>query len=241
MPLAPAVDVHAGVLAEGCALLPGAVADPVLREIEAAIAEVARGAGAPRRGGALFAVREALGVSPRLDAFLRSAALRALVAPVLGADARPVRATWFDKPPGRDWGVAWHQDRTIFVAERRDVAGFGPWTTKGGGIAVEPPREVLERMLAVRIHLDASGPDNGPLRVRLGFHDRGKLDDAQLASLGAQDEGVVVHAARGDALLMRPLLPHASTRSTRPSARRVLHVEFAAGELPGGLRFAAFR
>lgn len=241
MPLPPAVDVRAAVFADGCALLPRAVGEPTLREIEAAIAEVERGAGTLRRGGALFAVREALGQSPRLDALARSDALRGLVVPILGSDARPVRATWFDKPPGRDWGVAWHQDRTVFVAERRDVAGFGPWTTKAGMIAVEPPREILERMLAVRIHLDASGLDNGPLRVRLGLHDRGKLGDAELAALGAGDDGTVVCAARGDVLLMRPLLPHASSRSTRPAARRVLHVEFASGELPGGLLFAALR
>jgi hypothetical protein len=39
----------------------------------------------------------------------------------------------------------------------------------------------------------------------------------------------------GDALLMRPLLLHASSRSTRATHRRVLHLEYAWFPLPDGL------
>ena len=46
--------------------------------------------------------------------------------------ARPVRAVMFDKTPNANWAVAWHQDRTLPVAARVDVEGFGPWSTKDG-------------------------------------------------------------------------------------------------------------
>ena len=39
----------------------------------------------------------------------------------------------------------------------------------------------------------------------------------------------------GDALLMRPLLLHASSRSMSDRHRRVLHIEYAGFALPGDL------
>ncbi|MET0554472.1 MAG: phytanoyl-CoA dioxygenase, partial [Vicinamibacteria bacterium] len=44
---------------------------------------------------------------------------------------------------------------------------------------------------------------------------------------------------RGDVLLMRPLLLHASSKAATDAPRRVLHVEYAADRtLPGGLSLA---
>jgi hypothetical protein len=40
---------------------------------------------------------------------------------------------------------------------------------------------------------------------------------------------------RGGVLLMRPLLLHASQKATRPARRRVIHLEYAACDLPSGL------
>jgi hypothetical protein len=44
-------------------------------------------------------------------------------------------------------------------------------------------------------------------------------------------------ATQGDAYLMRPLLLHASSRSTSDRQRRMLHFEYAGGELPGSLQW----
>jgi hypothetical protein len=71
---------------------------------------------------------------------------------------------------------AWHQDRAIAVRDRVDVPGFGPWSVKAGLVHVEPPVDILERMLAVRLHLDDCGEDNGPLRVLPGSHAWAGLD-----------------------------------------------------------------
>jgi hypothetical protein len=37
---------------------------------------------------------------------------------------------------------------------------------------------------------------------------------------------------------MRPLLLHASSAASAPGHRRVIHIEYAAGNLPGGLAWA---
>jgi hypothetical protein len=54
------------------------------------------------------------------------------------------------------------------VESRLPVPGFGPWSTKSGVIHVQPPAHILERMLAVRIHLDPTDDTNGALRVLPG-------------------------------------------------------------------------
>ena len=51
---------------------------------------------------------------------------------ILGADTLPFHATLFDKSPAANWLVMWHQDRALPIRERREVAGWGPWSVKEG-------------------------------------------------------------------------------------------------------------
>jgi hypothetical protein len=88
----------------------------------------------------------------------------------LGAGARPVRAILFDKNAEVNWGLAWHQDRTIAVRRRVEVPGFGPWTVKAGMVHVAPPFSLLARMITVRIHLDPVDAANAPLLIAPGSH-----------------------------------------------------------------------
>ena len=67
-----------------------------------------------------------------------------------------MRAILFDKTPATNWSLGWHQDRTIAVAKRADVNGFGPWTVKSGLLHVAPPFDILVRMVTLRVHLDPS-------------------------------------------------------------------------------------
>lgn len=149
----------------------------------------------------------------------------------------PVRAIFFNKSPDANWLVSWHQDLTIAVRERRDVSRFGPWTVKAGIPHVQPPIEVLERLLAVRLSFDDADESNGALRVLPATHRLGRLSAQQIDQLRSERSEVVCCANAGDALLMRPLLLHASARSTNERHRRVLHVEYAAESLPGGLEW----
>ncbi len=130
-----------------------------------------------------------------------------------------------------------HQDLTIAVRERRDMAGYGPWTSKQGVVHVQPPAAVLEQTLAVRLHVDDSGAGNGPLRVLPGSHRAGKLRDEDIPAWQERLSEEVCLVPRGGALVMRPLLLHASSPATEPRHRRVLHIEYASCELPAGLEW----
>jgi ectoine hydroxylase-related dioxygenase (phytanoyl-CoA dioxygenase family) len=103
---------------------------------------------------------------------------------------------------------------------------------------VQPPRHVLESMLAVRIHLDECDEQNGPLRVLPGTHLAGRLPDGALAEVVRSVQPVNCAVPRGGLVIMRPLLVHASSSATVPRRRRVLHLEFASCRLADGLEWA---
>lgn len=161
--------------------------------------------------------------------------VRSLAEAILGGECAAVRGLFFDKTPGANWKVPWHQDRTIAVSERVETAGYGAWSDKAGVVHVQPPDEVLERMVAIRVHLDPCGAENGPLRVIPGSHRLGKLDSDQIAASRARSEPVECVVERGGILAFRPLLLHASSPATRPERRRVIHLEFTSDRLPEGL------
>lgn len=192
-------------------------------------------AGALAGLGAGYGMRNLLRACPEIAALADE--LKTLVAPVLGAAAFAARGIFFDKLPGANWEVGWHQDLSIAVAERIDAPGFSGWSVKQGVPHVQPPVAVLERMLAVRLHLDDSGADNGPLRVLRGSHASGRLTDEQVERWKQSSEEVACLVPKGGALLMRPLLLHASAPAKKPCHRRVIHLEYAADPLPHGLEW----
>lgn len=170
---------------------------------------------------------------PLVRQLARSGPVRDLAEQVLGPGCFAVRGILFNKVDGGNWKVSWHQDCVIAVSERKEVPGWGPWSIKAGVHHVRPSPDLMSRMLAIRIHLDDCEGGNGPLRVLPGSHERGFLSDNQIQEwpkVGA----VTCVASRGEAILMRPLLLHSSTAAKIPSSRRVIHLEFAADELPDG-------
>jgi len=116
---------------------------------------------------------------PLIGELAASQLVRALVEPVLGPRSVAVRGILFNKQPNANWRVVWHQDCVVAVREQKKVAGWGPWSVKQGVHHVRPPVEVIERMVAVRIHLDDCGALNGPLRVVAGTHRHKFLSDEQ--------------------------------------------------------------
>ncbi|HET6374016.1 MAG TPA: phytanoyl-CoA dioxygenase family protein, partial [Candidatus Polarisedimenticolia bacterium] len=148
-----------------------------------------------------------------------------------GGMARPFAATLFDKSPSANWLVAWHQDAVLPLREQRAAAGWGPWSKKAGVIYARAPVTALERVVALRLHLDDSTASNGPLRVLPGSHLHGVLSAAAIARFAAQLTPVECAARKGDALVMRPLLLHASSKSRLPVPRRVLHLEYASATI----------
>jgi ectoine hydroxylase-related dioxygenase (phytanoyl-CoA dioxygenase family) len=173
---------------------------------------------------------------PAVRELAASRPVREIVSTVLGPRCFAVRGILLNKTEQSNWKVAWHQDLTIAVHERREIDGFGPWTTKAGVMHVQPPAEIMSHMLAIRLHLDESGPDNGPLRVIPGSHKEGRLTADRVAKW-EKTNSVTCTIPSGGALLMRPLLLHASSACAVPKPRRVVHLEFAAEELPTGLEW----
>lgn len=155
----------------------------------------------------------------------------------LVGDARPVRAILFDKTPGANWNLGFHQDRAIPLTERIEVRGFGGWSEKDGVPHAIAPAEVLERMIAVRISLDDCGDDNGPLRVIPRTHELGLIARSEVSRLLAENGEIACLVGAGGVVLMKPLTLHASSAASSPRYRRILHIEFYEGDLPGGLTF----
>jgi ectoine hydroxylase-related dioxygenase (phytanoyl-CoA dioxygenase family) len=150
-----------------------------------------------------------------------------LAAEILGCDAIPFRATFFDKSPGSNWLVAWHQDTALPLRRRQDATGWGPWSVKEGVIYAHAPARALRQVLALRLHFDDSTLENGPLRVLPGTHVMDVLDDDALHRLAVQSAPVDCVVPRGGVLAMRPLIVHSSSKSRTEQPRRVLHIEYA--------------
>jgi ectoine hydroxylase-related dioxygenase (phytanoyl-CoA dioxygenase family) len=176
---------------------------------------------------------------PAIRAFAASPEARALITPALGESAIAVRGILFDKLPDANWKVPWHQDLSIAVKEKHDVPGFGPWSVKEGVIHVQPPAQVLESMLTLRLHLDDCPDTNGAVRVVPTSHTRGVLSAAAIGHLRQSLPERSTALPAGGVLLMRPLLLHASSPATLPSHRRVVHIEYAAAALPAPLQWHA--
>jgi ectoine hydroxylase-related dioxygenase (phytanoyl-CoA dioxygenase family) len=158
---------------------------------------------------------------------------------ILGNDTFPFRATLFDKNPEANWLITWHQDTALPLREKHDTPGWGPWSVKEGVIYSHAPAQALEQVVALRLHLDDSTGENGPLRVFPGTHRQGVLSDQQVEAIVAGSDGVSCLVPAGGIIAMRPLIIHASSKSRSAVPRRVLHIEYATrGAVPAPLHLA---
>jgi ectoine hydroxylase-related dioxygenase (phytanoyl-CoA dioxygenase family) len=155
-----------------------------------------------------------------------------------GRPARLVRILAFDKTSEMNWGVPWHQDRTIAVKARRDMLGYGPWSIKRGVPHVEPPTALLEAVFTLQFHVDDCGSANGPLKTIPGSHKLGRLPVAAVRELAAFSEAMICTAQAGDVLAIKALTVHASDPAQSPRHRRILYVDFTTASLPAPLEWA---
>ncbi|MDB4918635.1 phytanoyl-CoA dioxygenase family protein [Mucilaginibacter sp.] len=141
-----------------------------------------------------------------------------------------VKSIYFDKPEKSNWFVAWHQDLTISVDRKIELLGYGSWTIKLNQFAVQPPIEILQDNFTIRIHLDDTDAGNGALKVIPGSHLK---NICRVDSLDWENETeTTCKVNAGGVMIMRPLLLHASNRTTVNKKRRVVHIEFSKTELP---------
>jgi len=176
---------------------------------------------------------------PNVADMARDPVLLGMAKKILGSEAFPFRATIFDKSSASNWLVAWHKDKALPLRERRETPGWGPWSTKDGVIYAHAPACALSQVLALRVHLDNSTGENGPLRVLPGTHNHGVLTDEQMLKLAGSVTAVECIVPLGGVLAMRPLIVHASSKSRSCMPRRVLHIEYGSRRLlTGGLELA---
>jgi len=164
---------------------------------------------------------------PVVSALANDPRLMTIAASALGGNPLPFRATLFEKSLNSNWLVFWHQDTALPIKQRCELAGWGPWSLKGGIHYAHAPTSALSRIVALRVHLDASTEKNGSLRVLPGSHSCGALADQEVFDLAAGESAVECHVPRGGILMMRPLLIHSSSKCSGSTLRRVLHIEYA--------------
>lgn len=173
------------------------------------------------------------GLACLLDA---DSVIGAIASGILGPAACAVRAILFDKSPGTNWSLGWHQDRTIAVRRRTDTPGFGPWSMKRGLQHVEPPFSLIECMVTLRIHIDDVPGDNAPLLVAPGSHKLGRIAEDRIEAVVAACGIATCLADRGDIWLYATPILHASAAGHHPH-RRVLQVDYSRDSLPGELEW----
>jgi ectoine hydroxylase-related dioxygenase (phytanoyl-CoA dioxygenase family) len=177
--------------------------------------------------------------NPAVAAFARDARLLEIAGLAVGMNPVPFRATLFEKTAQANWLIAWHQDTALPLVESFEAPGWGPWSQKDGFVYSHAPAWALERVIALRIHLDESATDNGPLRVVPNSHRDGVLSDAEIQQRLGSNVQIECLSQRGGVITMRPLLIHASSRALSDAPRRVLHIEYTDNlQLAAGIRLA---
>ena len=179
----------------------------------------------------LFAIRQFVKEVPEAIQLIFSPQLKSVINHIIGEDYFVVKSIYFDKPPMSNWFVAYHQDLTISVDKKVELAGYSLWTNKQNQYAVRPPQKILENIFTIRIHLDDTNEKNGALRVIPGSHLNGTDNATKVTER-------LCAVRRGGIMLMRPLLYHASSRTIDDKRRRVIHIEFSNLSLDAPLRWA---
>lgn len=189
-----------------------------------------------RRTDDLFAIRQFLKEIPSVHSIIFNRKLKTIINGLFGADYMVVKCIYFDKPERSNWFVAWHQDLTISVDNKTITPGYGPWTVKQNQFAVQPPINILQNNFTLRIHLDDTDEGNGALKVLPGSHLKGIY---RIETIDWEKETVQTCTVKaGGIMLMRPLLMHASNRTTNNKPRKVIHIEFSNMPLPDGINWS---
>lgn len=221
------MSLHQALEQNGYVIAPSILGPEEASSIESALSQM-HTSGAGTRN--LLELEWCRGVVDRLRA---APALRDL----LPISSVAVQCTLFDKTPDQNWLVALHQDLSIPVGSRVAHPRLVAWSVKEGQNFVQPPDKLLAQLVAVRVHIDECGPENGPLRVVPGSHREGRLAGEAARQLRDRLGEVACVVGRGGALILKPLLLHASSKAISPNHRRVLHFLFGPALIGYGLRW----
>jgi hypothetical protein len=140
------LDWHSTVHELGYGLIPSVFTED---EVVALLQRLASDHLPRTRAGVRHAMR-----STTVTGIARDSRMMEIARLILGAGAIAFRATLFEKLPDSNWLVAWHQDTALPLRERRETAGWGPWSVKDGVNYAHAPAAALEKVVALRMHLD---------------------------------------------------------------------------------------
>ncbi|MCD9575930.1 phytanoyl-CoA dioxygenase family protein [Flavobacterium soyae] len=189
-----------------------------------------------RKSQDLFAIRQFHKEVPETLDFIFNQNLKNIIESNFGKGYFITKSIYFDKPEKSNWFVAYHQDLTISVDKKIETENFENWTVKQNQFAVQPPKEILEDNFTIRIHIDTTTKDNGALKVINNSHSKGIL---RIENLDFENEKeTICEVQKGGIMIMKPLLFHASNKTTNNERRRVIHIEFSKQELPTGLEWS---
>lgn len=153
--------------------------------------------------------------------------LRLLKRRLLYLATQPVLCIYFNKNAQMNWGVGLHRDLHLPFAERVADPNWHNWSEKQGIWHAHAPRNLLASMIIVRVHIDTCERGDGELSVVPGSHISADVEAARVSLTGQ----------RGSAVIMSPLLLHASLKSESARSRRILHFVYGPSALPDGLRW----
>jgi len=177
--------------------------------------------------------------NPEVNELANDGRLMRIAQAALGGKAIPFRATLFAKSGAVNWLIPWHQDTALPLATRFDDPEWASWSKKAGVCYAHAPCWALSRVVALRVHLDESSDENGPLRVVPGSHQVGVLTDQEVGDYVKTNDHHACLVPRGGVLAMCPLLIHSSSKAQTDAPRRVLHIEYADTlDLKLGIRLA---
>ena len=216
----------------GFVMCSGAVAEPALVRLLHACTPTTETHQSRHPSGATYGIRGLLWSTLNLRAELDDSGVSAIARSAIGHTAFPIDAIFFDKQADANWSVPGHQDRLMPV----DPESAIPKTIRRGIAYAEPSPRTLSELVALRVHFDPVGSDGGALEVVAGSHRRGVLRPEAIRETPLREYRPCA-AARGDVLLLRPLLLHRSGRLAGTAHRRVLHVVYATEQPPDGPRW----
>ncbi|KAF2335338.1 phytanoyl-CoA dioxygenase family protein [Flavobacterium ginsenosidimutans] len=189
-----------------------------------------------RKSQDLFAIRQFHKEVPETLPLIFNKNLQDIIESIFGEGFFITKSIYFDKPEKSNWFVAYHQDLTISVDQKIEAENFENWTVKQNQFAVQPPTEILENNFTIRIHIDKTTKENGALKVIHNSHSKGIL---RIENLDFETEKeTICEVEKGGIMIMKPLLFHASNKTTNNERRRVIHIEFSRQQLPNGLEWS---
>lgn len=189
-----------------------------------------------RKSEDLFAIRQFHKEIPETLGFIFNQKLREIINLNFGENYFITKSIYFDKPEKSNWFVGYHQDLTISVNKKVDIENYENWTTKQNQFAVQPPKEILEQNFTIRIHIDKTTKENGALKVLNKSHKKGIF---RTESIEVEKEiETFCEVEKGGIMIMKPLLFHASSKTTNNERRRVIHIEFSNQKLPNELEWS---